>query len=177
MPGITPNPGALVADPSDMGSIGSVNTSATQAAGATQAVAGLPPVQLAQAASTNTVNAQLVSSQWGIDPAAVGGVYGGAAESGGVFAGTALLSLLTTLSHATAEQALALIGVRAPTPGGARAAASATSATAAGTTATGTAASTAPQGQSTLAQASSRKLADGRGSAMGPLGLILRRSA
>ena len=76
----------------------------------------MPPVGLAAAAATNTVNAQLVSSQWGIDPAAVSGVYGGAAESGGLFAGDTLLTLLQTLSAANAEQALALLGIQTPSP-------------------------------------------------------------
>jgi hypothetical protein len=86
--------------------------------------AGLPPTGLAQAASVNTVNAELVASQWGIDPASVGGVYGGAAESAGIFEAGNLLPLLRSLSPATAERALALIGVQTPTP-------AATSATAA----------------------------------------------
>jgi hypothetical protein len=34
-----------------------------------------------------------------------------------LFAGDSLLPLLTTLSHANAEQALALIGVQTPKPG------------------------------------------------------------
>jgi hypothetical protein len=81
------------------------------------AMSGLPPVSLARAASANTVNAELASSQWGVDPASVGGVYGGAAASGGLFSGDSLLPLLTTLTHANAAQALALIGVKTPTPG------------------------------------------------------------
>jgi hypothetical protein len=117
-----------------MASIASVNTAATQSAQAVQAAqanaatgtnqsqtapSGLPPVNLAGAASTNTLNAQLVSSQWGIDPAAVSGVYGGAAASdGGLFSGASLLPLLTSLTRANAEQALSLIGVKTPTPGG-----------------------------------------------------------
>jgi hypothetical protein len=117
-----------------MASVASLNSSATQASQAVQASqanaatgtsqaqaapSGLPPVHLAAAASTNTLNAQLVSSQWGIDPAAVSGVYGGAAASdGGLFSGTSLLPLLSSLTRATAEQALSLIGVKAPTPGG-----------------------------------------------------------
>jgi hypothetical protein len=79
---------------------------------------GLPPANLAAAAATNTMNAALVSSQWGIDPGAVGGVYGGAAaDGGGLFAGDNLLPLLQTLTHANAEQALSLIGVQTPKPG------------------------------------------------------------
>ena len=108
---------------------------------------GLPPVLLAGAASTNTLNAELVSSQWGIDPALVGGVYGGAAsDSGGLFAGDALLPLLTNLNHANAEQALSLIGVQTPTPAG--------QATTSGTGTTGTTATSSPQGQAALDQAS-----------------------
>ena len=72
---------------------------------------GLPPAGLASAAATNTINAQLVSSQWGIDPAAVSGLYGGAAQSGGLFAGDTMLTLLQTLSSANAEQALTLLGI------------------------------------------------------------------
>jgi hypothetical protein len=117
-----------------MASIASVNTAANQSAQAVQAAqanaatgtnqsqtapSGLPPVNLAAAASTNTLNAQLVSSQWGIDPAAVSGVYGGAASGGGLFSGTSLLPLLTSLTRANAEQALSLIGVKAPTSGAA----------------------------------------------------------
>jgi hypothetical protein len=76
---------------------------------------GLPPAGLANAASANTVNAELVSSQWGIDPASVSGVYGGAAQSsGGLFAGDNLLPLLQSLSPATAERALSLIGISTP---------------------------------------------------------------
>jgi hypothetical protein len=79
---------------------------------------GLPPANLAKAASVNTLNAELVSSQFGIDPASVSGVYGGAAaSSGSLFADDNLLPLLQSLSSATAAQALALIGVQTPTPG------------------------------------------------------------
>jgi hypothetical protein len=60
------------------------------------------------------MNAQLVSSQWGVDPASVSGVYGGAAESGGLFSGDTLLALLRSLPAANAEQALTLLGI--PTP-------------------------------------------------------------
>jgi hypothetical protein len=95
---------------------GQANT-ASGAGGSQAQKMGLPPVGLAQAASANTVNAQLVSSQWGVDPATVNGVYGGAAESSGLFSGDNLLPLLTNLSHAHAEQALALIGVQTPKPG------------------------------------------------------------
>ena len=142
-----------------MASIAAVNSSATQASQAVQAAqanatasstqaqtssSGLPPVNLAAAASTNTLNAQLVSSQWGIDPASVSGVYGGAAASdGGLFSGTSLLPLLTSLTRSNAEQALSLIGVKTPKPG-----------TAAATTATGTpAADAAAQVKATLDQA------------------------
>jgi hypothetical protein len=100
-----------------------------------QAKLGLPPVGLASAAATNTINAQLVSSQWGIDPAAVSGVYGGAAQSGGLFAGDTILALLQTLSSANAEQALTLLGIGSfspsPDSGGAPAPKSAAAANAA----------------------------------------------
>lgn len=127
-----------------MGAIASVNTPATQTAQAVQAgqantaagtnqtqsaTSGLPPANLAQAASINTLNAELVSSQWGIDPASVSGVYGGADESGGLFSGDSLLPLLTTLTRANAEQALALIGVQTPTPGSGTSGVSTTAAT------------------------------------------------
>jgi hypothetical protein len=109
---------------------------------------GLPPANLARAASANTVDAELVSSQWGIDSAAVGGLYGGGADSGGLFAGTSLLPMLTNLSHATAEQALALIGVQTPRPSGSAGATS-------GTTAPGSTASATAQNQAALAPAAS----------------------
>ncbi len=80
---------------------------------------GLPPASLAAAASANTVNAQLATSQWGVDPNSVAGVYGGAAQSAGNFAGANLLPLLQSLSPATAEQALTLLGVATPRPGAA----------------------------------------------------------
>jgi hypothetical protein len=113
-----------------MSSIGSVDTAAAQAAQAAQAntaagtnptqstPSGLPPASLAAAASLNTLNAELVTSQWGVDPAAVSGVYGGAAENGSTFSGPSLLPLLTSLTHANAEQALSLIGVTTPSAGG-----------------------------------------------------------
>ena len=113
-----------------MSAVGSVDTSGTQAtqaalagivANATQtpsAASGLPPASLAAAASTNTLNAELATSQWGVDPGSVGGAYGGAADSGGIFSGASMLPLLTNLTHANAEQALALIGVTTPKPGG-----------------------------------------------------------
>jgi hypothetical protein len=115
-----------------IGSVGSSGVQTAQAVAAAQAnvvaevdqtkttPAGLPPVNLAQAASANAVNAELVSSQWGIDPTTVGSVYGGAGESGGLFAGDTLLPLLTNLTHANAEQALSLIGVKTPPPGTAK---------------------------------------------------------
>ena len=113
---------------------------------------GLPPSRLAQAASTNTVNAALVSSQWGIDPASVAGVYGGAAAGlGGLFAGDNLLPLLQSLSPATAERALALIGISTPTPSATGDHAAAYSATAALPTTTAQAIS--PNGQAALDQA------------------------
>jgi hypothetical protein len=128
-----------------MTAISAVNTSAAQALQATQANAalGLPPVLQAWAASINTVNAQLATSQWGIDPALVGGVYGGTAASEGLFSGDSLLPLLTTLTHANAEQALALIGVKTPTPNHGTASTAAASNTAAPTA----------QSQTALAQA------------------------
>ncbi len=96
---------------------------------------GLPPVNLARAASVNTLNGELLSSQFGVDPASVSGVYGGAAAtSGSLFASDTLLPLLQSLSPATAEQALALIGIQTPTPGSGSGATSPT----AGTTATTT---------------------------------------
>jgi hypothetical protein len=141
-----------------MDAIASLNPSATQASQAVQAgqantaaatpqsqstSSGLPPVLLAGPASTNTLNAELVSSQWGVDPALVGGVYGGAAsDSGGLFAGDALLPLLTDLSHANAEQALSLIGIQTPTAAGGAASASGS-----------TAAATSSQAQAALAEA------------------------
>jgi hypothetical protein len=130
-----------------MDAIGSINSTATQAAQAVQAgqttttPSGLPPAKLAAAASTNTINAALVSSQWGLDPSTVAGVYGGSGENGGLFAGDSLLPLLTSISHANAEQALAIIGVQTPQPKStAPAAAAAFSA----------AAATSPQGQAVL---------------------------
>jgi hypothetical protein len=77
---------------------------------------GMPPVGLAAAAVANTINAQLVSSQWGIDPGAVSGVYAGAAASGGLFSGDTLLALLQTLPAANADQALPLLGIETPSP-------------------------------------------------------------
>jgi hypothetical protein len=131
-----------------MAGIDSVNTAPTSATQAQAALASLPPPSLARAASNNTVNAQLVSSQWGVDPASVSGVYGGAAESGGLFAGDNLLPLLTTLSRANAEQALALIGVQTPKPGG-------NEPSAPESTTTDAAAESSPQSQATLAQTAS----------------------
>ena len=133
-----------------MDAIGSINSSTTQAAAVQAAQAntaagtaqaqvaalGLPPANLAQAASTNTVNAELVSSQWGIDPASVSGVYGDTRRLRRESSPSAmLLPLLTNLSHANAEQALALIGITTPTPDGGT---TATQAAAAATTTTPT---------------------------------------
>jgi hypothetical protein len=144
-----------------MDAIGSLSASATPTAQAVQAAqantttgttdaqkeaAGLPPVLLAAAASKNTVNAQLVASQWGLDPSTVSGVYGGAGADGGLFSGDSLLPLLTSISHATAEQALALIGITTPKP-------AATAATTAGAASASTAAATSTQGQAALDQA------------------------
>jgi hypothetical protein len=75
---------------------------------------GLPPARLALAASANAVNADLATATWGVDPAAVSSVYGGAAASGGLFTGVSLLPVLTGLQRSTAEQALALLGVQRP---------------------------------------------------------------
>ncbi len=77
---------------------------------------GLPPAALAEAATVNTLNAELAISQWGVDPALVGGVYGGSSASGGLFASTSLLPLLASLSKANAGQALAILGVQTPSP-------------------------------------------------------------
>lgn len=146
-----------------MTAIDPVATSAAQAFQAGQAAtatgvsdtqktaSGLPPVNLARAASANTVNAELAASQWGIDPATVSGVYGGAAasDSGGLFSGDTLLPLLTTLTHANAEQALSLIGVKTPTPGGGSGAATAATVTTLGANT----AAAATNSQSALAQA------------------------
>jgi hypothetical protein len=75
----------------------------------------LPPAWLASAASANTVNAELATSAWGVDPSAVSGVYGGSTASGSeLFAGASLLPALAGLNHSTAEQALSLLGVKAP---------------------------------------------------------------
>ena len=66
---------------------------------------GLPPAGLSQASSVNTVNAALVSSQWGIDPGTVAGVYGGAAKTGSnLFSSLEMLPALTNMSRANAEQ-------------------------------------------------------------------------
>ena len=79
-----------------------------------------------------------------------GGASGGAAESAGIFEGGNLLPLLRSLSPATAERALALIGVQTPTP-------SATSATAAayasGAMPTTTEQAISPNGRAMLDQA------------------------
>jgi hypothetical protein len=140
-----------------MDAIASINSTATQAAQAVQAgqatpatgstntqttPSGLPPVNLAAAASANTMNAALVSSQWGLDPGTVAGVYGGSGENGGLFAGTSLLPLLTSISHANAEQALSLIGVQTPQPKA--------SSTAAAAAFSSSAAATSPSGQAAL---------------------------
>ena len=123
-------PGGPAADCPDMSAIDPISASPSQASAAAQANAaaattsaadakaklGLPPVQLAAAASTNTINAELATSQWGVDPASVGGVYGGGNQDGGMFAGTSLLSTLSSLSPATAEQSLSLLGISMPAP-------------------------------------------------------------
>jgi hypothetical protein len=93
---------------------GQANVTAGGTAQAQAQKLGLPPVGLAAAAAVNTLNAQLVSSQWGVDPASVSGVYGGAAESGGLFSGDSMLTLLQSLTVANAEQALAVLGIQVP---------------------------------------------------------------
>ena len=155
------------ADCSDVTQVSSVNAAPTQAVQAGQANAeagniaatqpdlsklGLPPAALAQAASANTVNAALVASQWGIDPASVGGVYGGGA-AGGLFSGDNLLPLLQSLSPATAEQALALIGIDVPQPSAG--AGQVASYTGTGKAPTTTAQAISPAGQALLDQAAS----------------------
>lgn len=100
----------------------------------------------------SSVNAELVASQWSIDPASVGGMYGGAAESAGIFEGGNLLPLLRSLSPATAKRALALIGVETPTPAASSATAAAYTAGAVPTT---TAQAISPTGQAMLDQAAS----------------------
>jgi len=119
-----------------MDAIGSVNSaqaaqSAQDAAAAQVKQLGLPPVNLSAAASTNTLNAALVTSQFGVDPGLVGGVYGGAAQDGGLFASDYLLPVLTNLTHANAEQALSLLGISTPKPSATSAPASADAAAAA----------------------------------------------
>jgi hypothetical protein len=113
-----------------MSSIASVNPTASQpsqsapaaqAASTDSAVAalGLPPANLAQAASVNTVNAALVSSQFGVDPALVAGVYGGSAQNGSaLFSSAELLPALANLTKANAEQSLSLLGIQTPKVGG-----------------------------------------------------------
>ncbi len=91
---------------------------------------GLPPASLASAASANRVNAELATSQWGVDPGAVGGVYGGPAQAS-AFANASLIPLLQSLSPATAEQALTLIGIAPARFGGTNAAVAAQAAAAA----------------------------------------------
>jgi hypothetical protein len=109
-------------DPSASAASQSVQTAQTNApVGGTQAQAqraGLPPAGLAQAASANTVNAELVASQWGVDPASVAGAAGYTGQPGGLFAGETLLPVLSHLTRANAEQALSLLGVETPTHGG-----------------------------------------------------------
>jgi hypothetical protein len=128
----------------DSTTAGANQGSAALDAQAELAAAGLPPTNLARAATTNTVNAALVSSQWGVDPSTVAGVYGGVGASGGLFASDNLLPLLTNLSRANAEQALSLLGIKTPSPGN--------STTSYAPTSSATAASNA-QSQSALAQA------------------------
>ena len=103
-----------------MSSISSIAATSPQSNTTDTATAGLglPPVGLAQPASINTVNAELVASQFGIEPDAVSGVYGGSAASGSnPFSNLQLLPALANLSTSTAEQSLALLGVQTPTVG------------------------------------------------------------
>jgi hypothetical protein len=131
---ISPISAATTASQAVQASSANADAGNTTQAQSNLAQLGLPPVNLAKAASVNTLNAELVSSQFGIDPASVSGVFGGAAaSSGSLFANDNLLPLLQSLSSATAAQALALIGVQTPTPGSASNAASATSTAAAST--------------------------------------------
>jgi hypothetical protein len=116
-----------------MSQIGSLDAPASQASQALPAASnadpatapaelqrlGQPPASLAQAAAANTINAHLATSQWGVDPAAVSGVYGGAGRNGGLFSGSNLLPLLESLSPTTAEQALTLLGIPTPRAGSA----------------------------------------------------------
>jgi hypothetical protein len=104
---------ASLASSSPQAALGSATAAETATAGL-----GLPPVGLAQEASTNTVNAELLTSGFGVDPGSVAGVYGGAAQQGSNwFANVELLPALADLSRATAEQALALFGIQTPTVG------------------------------------------------------------
>jgi hypothetical protein len=102
-----------------MSSIASIAPASSQNGSTDDAAAslGLPPVILAQAASTNTINAELVVSGLGVDPGAVAGVYGGSgAPSSNWFSNAELLPALSNLSRGTAEQALALYGVPTSAP-------------------------------------------------------------
>ena len=120
-----------------MSSIASISPASSQSASTDNATSslGLPPVGLAQAASTNTVNAELVVSGLGVDSAAVAGVFGGSAASGSNwFSNVELLPALSGLSHATAQQALSLFGIQTPTVGSGSDAAATDTADAAGTT-------------------------------------------
>jgi hypothetical protein len=154
----------LPSDFTDMDAIASLDSTTTQTAqavqsgpvnptsGATTAQTqaqklGLPPAGLVGAAVANTVNAALVSSQWGIDPNSVSGVYGGAGASGGLFSGASTLTLLQSLTSANAEQALALLGIQTPTPSS-RQPAAATTRTAAATAAREASAATAALAES-----------------------------
>ncbi len=114
---------------SSISSIGSSTSEQAQnsAVAAEDAVAGLglPPATLATPASTNTVNAELVVSQFGVSPDSVSGVYGGAAAAGSNwFASVELLPAISNLSRSTAEQSLALLGIETPTVGNASTASS-----------------------------------------------------
>jgi hypothetical protein len=101
------------AQPTNALALAAANTEAGNPGRADGTQLGLPPAGLAGAAVANTVNAALVSSQWGIDPASFGGVYASTPASG-VFSASNLLPLLQSLAHSSAEQALSLIGVSTP---------------------------------------------------------------
>lgn len=117
---------------SPYGTQGSTTTPSPAAASAQLQAAGLPPVNLANAATQNTVNASLVSGLLGVDPNSVSGVYGGAASTGAnIFSNLFDLPILSSLSGATAEQALVLLGLQTPTTGTASAASGTTGQTAA----------------------------------------------
>ena len=99
-------------DPTSQGATAATTSGATSPTEA----AGLPPVNLAQAATQNTINAGLVCGLLGVDPGTVSGVYGGAASTGdNPFSGLFALPILNELSSSNAEQALSLLGFQVPT--------------------------------------------------------------